>query len=120
MAERALGRSRAQWLTKNYIFTTSTSRLRHSVPGPFDNVSSTLPPDLGGDTSMETIFYQFKKEGRCFDRASKTFGRLPLGGLVERSGSQWVGHKPWPGRRKLPRGVRAWVTAAGFARFWPT
>ena len=103
-------------LTNNHFDHVHVS-FEATAPGPFDSVPApTIAGLLEGETSMETIFYQFKKEDWFFDRASKTFGRLPFGSLIEGLAAHGLAKKLGPVDESFHTGVRAWVAAAGFSQ----
>ncbi len=102
-------------LTQNHFDHVHVS-FEATAPGPFDNrPAATVDGVLEGETSMETIFYQFKKEDWFLDRASKTFGRLPFGSLIEGLAAHGLAKKLGPMDDSFHDGVRAWVAAAGFS-----
>lgn len=102
-------------LTNNHFDHVHIS-FEETAPSPFQmSPPPKFPTKLEGDTSMETIFYQFKKEDWFMDRASKTFGRLPFGSLIEGLAANGVAKKLGPVDEEFHNGVSAWVKAAGFS-----
>lgn len=87
-----------------------------TAPGPFGpTVPIIKPPIEGNDNEMVTIFYQYKKEDWFMDRASKTYGRLPFGSLIEGMAAHGDAHKYGPQDEVFHKGVIAWAMAAGFS-----
>ena len=103
-------------LTNNHFDHVHVS-FEATAPGPFDGQSRLIPEDLlEGEKAMHTIFYQFKQEDWFLDRASKTFGRLPFGSLIEGLAANGLAKKLGPVDKSFHDGVQAWVAAAGFSK----
>lgn len=101
-------------LTNNHFDHVHVS-FEATAPGPFDHPHHLIPEELRErETEMHTIFYQFKSEDWFLDRASRTFGRLPFGSLIESLAANGLAKKLGPMDKNFHEGVQAWVTAAGF------
>lgn len=98
-------RTADHWDHVHVTFYASARGLKLPVP----------PISLKGTEDMMTIFYQRKGEDWFMDRASKTYGRLPFGSLIDTMTAKGDARKYGPQDDEFHKGIVAWAEAAGFS-----